>query len=272
MLNFPDNNSDLTPEKPSLTLFDAIFSLITILASTFSGYTTYLGFSYDFPIIPSLIMAIIIGCGLLLVNFRIREDRIKGNSIVSAFIAFSIFFVFSFISNTNAIYTYFLSRDIVGETQVAAWHTFDIGTTKLLGALNQHNASSKATQTKKALDLERTNLQRQITDPENPGMGRKARAHLQQIETILDVQLTELQAPGFSEPLAKHQEYADTLDKLILKTYNDKFKKDGGHSGNILRLIDKIKKLRRYYEDKVYTKKYFSDTTDLMYSDLKSLT
>ncbi|KOR33491.1 hypothetical protein TI05_00610, partial [Achromatium sp. WMS3] len=66
--------------------------------------------------------------------------------------------------------------------------------------------------------------------------------------------------------------YADTLDKLILKTYNDKFKKDGGHSGNILRLIDKIKKLRRYYEDKVYTKKYFSDTTDLMYSDLKSLT
>ena len=135
MVEFPTDHIDRHDESRELDAFDILFAVVAFLASAFSGYTTYLGFSYDFPLLPALIMAIIIGLGLLAINFKLRHNRLDGVSVAPALIAFALFFVFSFISNTNAIYTFFLKRDIVGETQVQALRDFDAGTTKILARI-----------------------------------------------------------------------------------------------------------------------------------------
>ena len=43
--------------------------------------------------------------------------------------------VFSFLGNTNAIYSYSIRRDIVGQTQEEAWRVFDSETSKILAAI-----------------------------------------------------------------------------------------------------------------------------------------
>ena len=91
---------DRTKQDP--TMFDIVFTIIVILAAGFSGYTTYLGFSYDLPVLPSIVIATIIGLGLLVINFKIREHRISGDGVGKPLLAFFVFLIFSFISNNQS--------------------------------------------------------------------------------------------------------------------------------------------------------------------------
>lgn len=255
--------------KSNPTLFDIIFSTIVVLAAGFSGYTTYLGFSYDLPVLASIVIATIIGLGLLIINFKIREHRIKGDGVGKPLIAFSIFLIFSFISNTNAIYTYFLANDIVGKTQVNAWESFDEGTSAILAVLDKHDSIVEREQVKQQLVIARKNLIDQISDPANPGMGEKAQRHLAEVESILDVKTTRLQPPSGSASHEAYVEYANTLDVLIITLFDEKYQ--SGKSAEIELFREKINGLRNFYSEKVILKEYSSDTTDLMYNDLKSL-
>ena len=271
MTEFPDADPYLDGERRTFSLFDALFAMIAVLASTFSGYTTYKGFAFDLPNALAIIIAVIIGSGLLMINFRLRSSRIAGDSIVPALFAFLIFFVFSFLSNTNAIYTFFLERDIVGETQTKAWHDFDVGTQAILAALDKNQTTIEVSRLKQGLDVARANLRRQITDPANPGLGEKSRLHLEEIETLLGVQLTRLQPPAPSAPLSRHQAYAESLDELILQAFATQFETTRSSAQDILSFRDKIEKLRALYEDTIYQKEFSRDTTDSMRADLESI-
>jgi len=269
MVEFPTDHIDRHDESRELDAFDILFAVVAFLASAFSGYTTYLGFSYDFPLLPALIMAIIIGLGLLAINFKLRQNRLDGVSVAPALIAFALFFVFSFISNTNAIYTFFLKRDIVGETQVQALRDFDAGTTKILGALDRNEASVASAEIKSKLDIARANLKRQITDPARPGLGPLAQTHLAEVETILGTELTRLNPPNTSAPMSEHERYAEQLDSLILDIYAKQT--EGNKSAAIADLREKIEKQRGFYESLVMKKEFQRHITNLMRSDLESL-
>jgi hypothetical protein len=268
-IEFPTDRTDLNEDKPIASAFDIVFTIIAVLASGFSGYTTFLGFSYDLPLIPSLIIAIIIGLGLLIINFKLREYRIEGDSISMPIIAFFVFFIFSFISNTNAIYTYFIQNDIVPDTQINAWRDFDKGTSILLSAIDDNTISLEGSRRKATLDIARQNLKEQITDRANPGLGAKARIHLQEIETILGVSLTRLKPPSGPGPFSRYNDYANRLDELIMAQFDSKYKTT--RSRKVSDLRDKIIKLRKLYEDSVNKKQYSPDTTDFMRRDLDSL-
>lgn len=265
-----DSFVDPSPPRP-ITAFDIVFAIIAILASGFSGYTTYLGFSYDLPFLLSLVMAIIVGLGLLIINFKIKENRVRGEDVGRTLIAFLLFFVVSFISNTNAIYTYFLKNDIVGETQIAAWHTFDEGTQEILTALGQNQVSMESARIKQSLDIARRNLRNQITDAANPGLGPRAREHLEEVETILGVELTRLQPPGRGAPMARFDEYAYRLDDQIESAFATQHQTTRSLAHVISTFAAKINKLRSLYSDQINRKEYDSNTTDLMQTDLASI-
>lgn len=268
-IEFPTDYNGAGKDAPLANKFDIIFAIIAFLASTFSGYTTFLGFSYDLPIFASTIIALIIGLGLFIINFKLREHRIKGESIINLLIAFFFFFLFSFISNTNAFYTYFLKNDIIGDTQVQAWRDFDKGTSDILNAINNNALSLEAARLKQHLDIARQNLREQITDKSDPGLGTKAKQHLEEIETILGVHLTRLKPPSGPGPFSRYQEYSDRLDDLIMTQFTSKYKTT--ETQLLSDLKDKILKLKTLYEEAVNNKQYSSDTTDLMRRDLDSL-
>jgi hypothetical protein len=271
MPEFIEHPDDVEESQRPLTAFDLVFALIAVLASGFSGYTTYLGFSYDLPIFLSLVMAIIIGLGLLIINFRLKENRTHGEDIGRTLLAFLLFFIVSFISNTNAIYTYFIQNDIVGQTQTAAWDVFDSGTQDILAAIGRTSLPVEVARTKQALDIQRRNLRDQITDVSNPGMGPRAREHLEEIERLLGVQLTRLAPPGRGASMSLFRDYADRLDSLIEQAFATRFQTTVRQGQEIDTFTSKINKLRTFYGELVANKEFSSDTTDLMRNDLASL-
>lgn len=267
-IEFPDTSSYVPVERDNpTTLFDAAFCAIALAASGISAFTTYLGFSYDLPPTVSVVIAFIIGMGLLLINFKIREHKVRGDALFGPLLALFLFFSLSFISNTNAIYTYFLQNDIVGTTQEEAWHVFDSETGRLIKAATSHNKTQQAALLDTELNIERENLRKQITDSNNPGLGTKAQIHLNRIESILGVSLTRLVAPNPSAPLTEHEAYAQELDNFIATQYQPQKARTAGISS----YLAKIKELRDFYAQQVNQKNYDRVTTDLMKRDLESL-
>ncbi len=252
------------------TSFDVAFGIIVILASGFSAYTTYLGFSYDIPAFLAFALALIIGIGLLSINFKLREARRTATGLGGPLVAFLFIFVFSFVSNTNAIYTFFLQRDIVGQTQEEAWRVFDSETTNVLAELDRDPQLVRFEAQKTALAIARQNLKEQIVDSNNPGLGSLAQSHLNEVSEILGTGLTPLRAPDPSAPMAQHQAYAERLDTFIADQAQTEFANGDGVA--FVELTDKIHQLRGFYEDKIRSKEYRSDTTDLMKRDLDAIT
>lgn len=252
------------------TYFDVAFGIIVILASGFSAYTTYLGFSYDIPAFLAFALALIIGLGLVAINFRLRDARRQATGLVQPLVAFLFVFVFSFVSNTNAIYTFFLQRDIVGQTQEEAWRLFDSETTKVLTEIAEDRDVLAFEERKKALAIASQNLKKQIVDRNNPGLGTLAQSHLDEIGEILHTRLTPLRPPDPSAPMKQHQAYADRLDAFIEEQAKTEFA--NSKAAAPIELADKIHQLRDFYEEKIRSKEYRSDTTDLMKRDLDAIT
>ena len=268
--NFLGDVVTRTGDRPRTgTYFDVIFFVIVLLASGFSSYTTYLGFSYDIPAFMAFVLAAIIGLGLFAINFLIRDARREDTGLTKPFIAFFIVFVFSFISNTNAIYTFFLERDIVGQTQETAWRVFDSESAKILTEIDNNEHVRQFETRRTAFETARRNLEQQITDERNPGLGTIARVHLGTVETLLGTPLTPLQPPPPTAPMASHRAYATKLDGLIEQQARGAFENDPATP--MLKLSQKIRKLHRFYEDEIRRKAYDSNTTDLMKRDLNQI-
>jgi len=249
--------------------FDIIFTIIVVLAASFSAYTTYLGFSYDLPLLASGVIATIIGLGLFMINMKIKEYRKNGQSLTAPLLAFLFFLVFSFISNTNAIYTYFLQKDIVPQTQIQAEKDFDRGTAMILNAINNNEITTKAALVKKELDIATRNLYDQMIDPGNPGLGKKAKVHLAEVERVLGFPITKLRSPRAGSSMEKYKEFADNLMSLIEKQYQTKYMI--GTTENLEAFKRDIEQRRVIYKTSIINKEFNRDITDAMARDLASL-
>jgi hypothetical protein len=266
MLTFPTETKENSKDN---LIFDIIFAIIVILAASFSAFTTYLGFSYDLPKLASGIIATIIGLGLFIINMTIKKYRQEGRSVLRPFMAFLFFLVFSFISNTNAIYTYFLQKDIVPQTQIKAEKDFDKGTSMILSALENNNLSVNVARIKQTLDIAKRNLYNQMVDPANPGLGSKAKEHLSEVETILGVQLTKLKPPAPRSSLQRHKNFANHLMNLIDEQFKTKYV--SGKAEDIEAFKRDVESRRTLYRTSIIKKEFNRDITDAMARDLESI-
>ena len=253
-------------EAPSGTWFDVIFALIVILASGFSAFTTYLGFSKDLPLYMSIPIATIIGLGLLGVNFRIRAARIDDSALAGPFLVFAIVFVFSFISNTNAFYSRLIEGDIVRETQDEAWRLFDEESTKALKVIDDHPPYQDELRKLAEIENEITRLEEQITDPRNPGLGERARSHLERIEGLLETGVTDLVPPSPEARMREHEQYAAALVNHIRELIEER--RTRGVVYGYSALHEEIQSRRNVHLRRVDARDYRRDHTDEMHRDL----
>lgn len=268
-MEFPGdlNQPGLDRPRPA-TLFDIVFAAIVLLASGFSGYTTYLGFSYDVPAALSATLAVIIGLSLVAINFRLRQERVNNGPVAGVLVAFMFIFIFSFISNTNAIYTYFVRGDIVEDTQEAAWRVFDAQTQRMLSLIRESEAVRLAEEQERRLAVARTNLREQITDPANPGLGALAREHLREVEEIIGTPLTPLSPPPEGATLVQYEAYVVRLDTLIETQASESIT---APATPLRALQREITQLRELYGTATAERQYSSNTIDLMSRDLAGL-
>ena len=261
----------MTPEYPDReasrgTYFDVIFALIVILASGFSAFTTYLGFSKDLPLYMSIPIAVIIGLGLLGVNFKIRSARLNDSALAGPFLVFVIVFVFSFISNTNAFYSRLIEGDIVRETQDEAWRVFDEESSKALKVIEDYPQYQRELRRIAEVENEITKLKGQITDPRNPGLGERAQGHLKRIEELLETELTDLVPPSPEAPMREHEQYASALESHIRELIEERRSK--GVVYVPLGLHEGIRDKRKVHRQRVDARDYRRDHTDEMHRDL----
>jgi len=255
--------------KKELNVFDIGFYFIAFLAAVFSGFATYKGFSYDLPKLAAFVFAMIVGLGLLLINVRIKEARVSRNGLGGAIGAFFMVFIFSFISNTNAIYTYFLKNDIVGQTQEKAWVDFDKGTSKIKTAVQSDPRNTERMERESMFNSYLDNLVRQIKDPANPGFGDKAQEHFNDLENLLGHKVTRLAAPPHYAPLSKQSVYAEQVKSLFRSQWDAQ--SDSVLTQDLESFLSAVDDKRSLYLKQVRLKQYSSTITDDMKRELKQL-
>ena len=258
---FPDR------EVQAGTFYDVIFALIVVLASGFSAFTTYLGFSKDLPLYMSIPISVIIGLGLLGVNFKIRACRVSDSSLIGSFTVFFILFVFSFISNTNAFYSRLIQDDIVRETQDEAWLVFDEESSNALKIIEDNPTYQEELRRIAEVENEITKLRDQITDPRNPGLGERAQEHLRRIERLLETDSTDLAPPLPERPMHEHEEYAAELERHIRELIEER--KRRGVVLGYAALHEEISQKRNIHQQRLDEKDYRRSHTDEMHRDLK---
>ena len=254
-------------DEPRGTYFDVIFALIVVLTSTFSAFTTYLGFSKDLPLYMSIPIAVIVGLGLLGVNFKIRQARRNDDGIVGAFLVFFVVFVFSFISNTNAFYSRLIEGDIVRETQEDAWQVFGQESTKALKLIEEDLQYQAELKRIAEVENEMTKLRDQITDPRNRGLGERAQAHLMRIEELLETETTDLVPPQPEAPMTEHEQYAKDLENHIRELIEER--RSRGVVYGYSELHNRIVKMSSVHQERIDDREYKRSFTDEMYRDLK---
>jgi hypothetical protein len=254
-------------ERPKQgTLFDVLFSIAVWLTCGFSTWATFIGFSVDFPRPIAAVVALAVGLFLVALNFELRKRRRAAQSLAGPLAMLCIVVIISFIGNTNAIYSYSIRRDIVGQTQEAAWRVFDSETSKILRAIGEVPEVNAFEDRRRSLEIARQNLRTQIVDSRNPGFGELAQAHYADIMKILEIDLTPLRAPEPSAPVEQLSAYAVRLDALIEEQAETQFRNDP--AAPFIDLQSDIQKVKAFYEGKMRQKEYSADTTDLMTRDL----
>ena len=248
------------------TFLDVLFSLAVWLTCGVSGWATYIGFSVDLPKLVALVLAVAIALFLTGLNFELRKRKRAAAGLLGTLVMLSFVVIISFLANTNAIYSYQIRRDIVGQTQETAWRVFDSETTKILRAISEVPAVAALEDRRRRLDVARQNLKTQIVDQRNPGFGELAQQHYADVVKILGVDLTPLRAPDPTAPAEQLAAYANRLDAFIEEQAQTQFKNDPAAPYVALRAD--IEKVKSFYVGKMRAKEYSADTTDLMTRDL----
>ena len=248
---------------------DVMFMLMVLIAGSFSGYTTYLGFSKDFPAILSGAITSIVFLGLVMLNLHIRRCRLQGDRLLGPGLVFLIVFTFSFASNTNAFYSMFVEEDIVRETQEEAWAVFDRESSKALDAIESDSGYQGELARLAEVENEITKLRKQITDPLNPGMGAKAKAHLQTIHDLLETEVTRRVAPDAKAPMTEHEAYAEALIEHIRELMEERSRI--GVVYGLSGLHDLIQAERALHRTRVERGEYNRSYTDDMHRGLKEM-
>jgi hypothetical protein len=248
------------------TFLDVLFTLAVWLTCLVSGWATYVGFSVDLPKPVALVLAIAIALFLTGLNFELRKRKRAAAGLWGTLLMLSIVVIISFLANTNAIYSYQVRRDIVGQTQEEAWRVFDSETSKILRAISEVPAVAALEARQRDLDVARQNLRTQIVDQRNPGFGELAQSHYAQVTKILSIDLTPLRAPQPTAPADELAAYASRLDAFIAEQAETQFKNDP--AAPFVALRADIEKVKAFYVGKMRQKEYSADTTDLMTRDL----
>lgn len=242
--NFADEDNDYADIRPA-SLFDKTFVILAFMMSLFSGIATYYGLSYDLPKIASLGLAIGIGIGLLAVNLHMRASKLRGESLSGSLVVFLMLLFISFGSNTNAVYTFYLQKDIVEDTQLNAWNNFDSGTTLFLQELDNSPILEEGLSLKRRLDPAVETFIRQLCDKNNPGLGKQATIHLQEVESLLGIVLTRLKEPKDSSA-EYFKNYCEQYRTYINSVFSDKYSTQ--ESEELVNIKNQIYRERSYFE------------------------
>ena len=249
------------------TSLDVLFSLAVWLTCIVSGWATYVGFSVDLPKPVALVLAVAISLFLAGLNFELRKRKRAATGLWGTLAMLCVVVVISFLANTNAIYSYQIRRDIVGQTQEEAWRVFDSETSKILRAISEVPAVA-------ALEDRRRQARRRAPELEDADR-RSAKPRLRRARARALRRRHRRYSASTSRRCARRTRRRPPRSSLptpIGWTPSSKSKRKRNSRTIPPRRSStcetNIEKVKAFYEGKMREKEYSADTTDLMTRDL----
>lgn len=171
--------------------YHIIVAVCVFLSITFSyyGLDRMMG-SY------ALLGALLIGLVLCAADILLRTNRLRGRSLMAPLALLLIGASLSFVSNFNHLYTQAMQRDVATLTMAQSYDNFHANLSSARVSLTKAPQYREIQEQRQALDSELEQLYEQITDPNNSGIGPRARQHIDRVYEILGRRLTQYARPG----------------------------------------------------------------------------
>ncbi|WP_159991386.1 coiled-coil domain-containing protein [Pelistega ratti] len=184
-----------------------------------SFYETAVGFRDMFG--TELAFAFSAAITMLLYGFTILVGyrRINHLPVIGFMIAYFFFSLFSFAGNFNAIYTSYQKEQLFRDELLKHKQQLDDVVSASNKALN--NFKPEITEQRNRVESLTEQLVSQITDPNRPGLGKRALELISEIEAILGENLTEFGTRG-SNWVEIAERYRDNIDQIVRRKLTNK--------------------------------------------------
>lgn len=192
-----------------------VYYLMVTLCVGLSTYWTYQGFKTNWPVL-ALPFAIIIGSLLFIANAMLQRRIVDGGSKAGPFVLLFIGMIFSGASNFNYLYTNFMEKDVKEATlreQFGVFRTDLVTTREKLSSLPDVGAEYDR---RAKIDTQLKLMWEQMTDNGRPGCAQRCVEHMNNIEGLLGVKLTDLARPG---PQASEPDFKDFYNAYTQMVY-----------------------------------------------------
>jgi len=185
-----------------------MFLIISLFFLGISVYQTAKGYTQMFKG-AAWIMSIGIGIMMLFLAFEMRKRKKRGEKTLGLLMGYFVLAIFSFIGNFNALYTNYYT-DSLYETELSN-HQRELTEISTYAIEALKNADPISLKLKNDVDGLKEQLKTQITNTSDPGIGRKAKVIISDIESALGKELTYLKG----NPKQQAKMYADNIDQLL---------------------------------------------------------
>ncbi|WP_273396391.1 hypothetical protein [Actinobacillus porcinus] len=158
---------------------------------------------------------------MLMYGFTIfvGQRRLNKLPVVGFLIAYFFFSLFSFAGNFNAIYTSYQEEQIYRDEMTRHKQELDDVVNAANKALN--NFAPDITEKRNRIEALTEQLITQITDPNRPGLGKRALEIIAEIESVLGEKLTELGTRG-GDWKAIAERYRENIDQIARRKITNK--------------------------------------------------
>lgn len=184
-------------------LLIAVFFLGVSIYQNAEGYKSMTGYGTA--------LAISIGMGLLmfLLVVEMRKKRLAGESTIWLVLGYSFLGVIFFAGNFNALYSNYNKSELLKRELIKHKEELTSITTSAISTLNDADLGSTGLESK--VEQLTQQLNSQINDPANSGLGTKALAIIASLEELLEQKLTSFS--GTPTQIAKS--YADNIASIL---------------------------------------------------------
>lgn len=174
-----------------INIFYIALVLICVAVSTWSSFHGF------FTTLKALAWPVAAGIGICLFasDISIKEKLDRNDRIRGPLLLFSIALIFSAMSNFNYFYSNFMTANVAQSAYSDAYHRFEDNMDVAAGALVSDPLYADVARDRAYVEQELINLRSEATDPNNPGIGPKARGHMTNIEARLGSPINQLALP-----------------------------------------------------------------------------
>lgn len=191
-----------------------VYYLLVLLCIGISLFLTFFGFEKTFGGLTVYFTAVI-GLLLFAADYLMQRNRERGLPWAPAFFLFLLAATFSSVSNFNYLYTNFMTNDVLSATVREQYRVFSTDLTNTRARLIAVDAVREEGDRRARIETELRQMWTQMNDPARLGCGERCGEHIEAIEALLGIEITDLRRPGPASSDSERKEFYDAFRGLV---------------------------------------------------------